>query len=126
MAVVLDFLRDLRDVTGAAVVFVHHTGHGGSRLRGTSDLEAYWESKLTIKRGQDGICRLTSEHREAEASAELRYWLASDEASRSMCLAPVDGPSPSQELEERLLAYLREQPGVTLEEVRKRGTRGFG
>lgn len=40
MAPVLDHMRDLRDATGAAVLFVHHSGHEGRRLRGTSDLDA--------------------------------------------------------------------------------------
>jgi hypothetical protein len=119
MAAVLDFMRDLRDQTGAAVVFVHHTGHAGGRMRGTSDLEAYWESKLSINREQGGVCTLKSEHREAEAGEELRYTLAWDEATRSLRLSPVDGPSPSEQLADDLLDYLAEHPGGTLEEVRK-------
>ena len=119
MAAVLDFMRDLRDQTGAAVVFVHHTGHAGGRMRGTSDLEAYWESKLSINREQGGVCTLKSEHREAEAGGELRYTLAWDEVTRSLRLSPVDGPSPSEQLADDLLDYLAEHPGGTLEEVRK-------
>jgi len=88
-------------------------------MRGTSDLEAYWESKLSINREQGGVCTLKSEHREAEAGEELRYTLAWDEATRSLRLSPVDGPSPSEQLADDLLDYLAEHPGGTLEEVRK-------
>ena len=63
----LDFLRDLRAESGAAVAYVHHTPHEGARQRGSSDLEAYWESKLTIVK-QDGTRTLRAEHREAEAA----------------------------------------------------------
>lgn len=31
MAPVLDFMRDLRDASGAAVVFTHHVGHEGKQ-----------------------------------------------------------------------------------------------
>jgi RecA-family ATPase len=34
MGPVLDFMRELREQSGAAVVFVHHTGHAGNHARG--------------------------------------------------------------------------------------------
>lgn len=48
MVPVLNFLRTLRNESGSAVVFVHHTGHNGTHARGTSDFEAYWKSRLGI------------------------------------------------------------------------------
>ena len=64
---VLDFLRELRDVCGGTVAYNHHTPHDGTRQRGSSDLEAYWETKLTLR--VDGEKRtLEAEHREAEAA----------------------------------------------------------
>lgn len=86
MATVLDFLRDVRDASGAAVVFVHHTGHAGARLRGTSDLEGYWESKVVVDRDEHGVCTLRGEHREAEATEKHRYRVAFDEAAPSVRL----------------------------------------
>src|SRR5581483_641639 len=50
MAELIEFMRRLRDESGAAVAFVHHTGHSGENMRGTSDLESAWESRLTWKR----------------------------------------------------------------------------
>lgn len=120
MAPVLDFMRDLRDASGAAVVFVHHTGHEGGRLRGTSDLEAYWESKVTVRREPEGICEVVSEHREAEAGPTLRYRLAWHEDSRSMRLDAVDeGQQERQRLEEVERA-VAEQPGLSAREVARR------
>jgi len=39
MGTLIEFIRELRDETGAAVAFVHHTGHAGVHMRGSSDLE---------------------------------------------------------------------------------------
>jgi AAA domain len=50
MAALIEFLRHLREETGAAVGFVHHTGHEGLHMRGSSDLDSMWESRLTWKR----------------------------------------------------------------------------
>ena len=67
----LDFMRELRDLGKCTVGFVHHAGHANDgRMRGTSDLEAYWESKLTIRR-RGSTCTLSAEHREAEAAEPL-------------------------------------------------------
>jgi len=50
MAGVIEFLRKLREETDAAVLFVHHTGHTGDHMRGSSDLESAWETRLRWKR----------------------------------------------------------------------------
>jgi hypothetical protein len=112
---VLEYLRDLRDASEAAVAFVHHTGHAGTHLRGTLDLEAFWESKITISR-ENGISALTAEHREAEAAPEFRYRLAFDGATESLRLDPdrrVD------ELREQVAAFLAEHPDAGSNEVCK-------
>ena len=70
MDAVVEFIRELRDVSGAAVAFVHHTGHQGEHMRGTSDLESVWETKLQWKRdGQSPVVTLEAMHREAEPPA---------------------------------------------------------
>ena len=45
-AVVIEAIRDLRDQTSAAVAWVAHTGYTGDNMRGSSDLESVWESRL--------------------------------------------------------------------------------
>lgn len=93
MAPLLDFMRELRDLGDCAVVFAHHTGHGGAHLRGTSDLESYWETKLTLTRDSDGICKLDASHREALGLDEpIGYRLAWHDDNRSMRLEIADTP----------------------------------
>ncbi len=68
MAALIEFLRHLREETDSTVAFVHHTGHAGGHMRGSSDLESVWESRLTWNRdGHSPLVTLESEHREAEA-----------------------------------------------------------
>lgn len=79
---ILDAMRELRDSSGGAVVFVHHVGHGnGSRGRGSSDLEAYWESKIRVERRGETIS-LEASHREASGAGPFRF-------------EPVFGESPA-------------------------------
>ena len=117
MAPVLDFLRDLRDRASALVGFTHHTGHEGRWLRGSSDLEAYWESKLTLSRDVGGVLELRAEHREAESGERARYRLSFHQPSRSMRLSPLDDPAPPQAAPDEVLEYVLAHPGATLAEV---------
>lgn len=116
MAPVLEFLRELRESTepGRAVIYVHHTGHEGTRQRGSSDLEAFWESKLTIKRLSDGTRELSAEHREAEGTSTFRYRFDWNEASRSLRLVADDC-----ELRGRVEAYLADHPDASANAVDK-------
>lgn len=109
---VLDFLRELRDLAGCAVAYVHHTPHDGTRQRGSSDLESYWESKLTITKKNDGH-RLDAEHREAEA-AEFRYAVRFDGATKTVRVTAADS-----ETAERVDEYLNANPDASANEVVK-------
>jgi hypothetical protein len=111
IAPVLDFLRDLRAASGATVAYVHHTPHDGSRHRGSSDLEAYWESKLTLVK-QDGTRTLRAEHREAEAAGPFVISFGFDPATRTLRLRAFD-----DELEQRVRDYLDEHPRASANEV---------
>lgn len=120
---VLDFIRDLRDESGAAVVFTHHTGHDGVRARGSSDLEAYWESRLTLacEERPPGVRKLAAEHREAEPSPRLAYRLASDAATRSVRLALVERTEAAErtrDLVEDVFRFVSEHPGATGLQIR--------
>jgi RecA-family ATPase len=85
MAMVIEFWRQLRDDTGAAVALVHHVGHTGGHMRGSSDMESAWESRLTWTReGQSPLVTLRAEHREAEAAEPIEYRIAWDPVTRSM------------------------------------------
>ncbi len=117
MGPVLEFLRELRDETGAAVVFVHHQPHEGARMRGTADLEATWESKITVARDDAGVYTIGAEHREAEASDAIRYRLAFDQATESVRLARIDEPTREDVLREQVAEYVRDHPEATANET---------
>lgn len=117
MAPVLDYMRELRDEAATGVLFVQHTGHDGSRLRGTSDLEAYWESKITLSHEQ-GVYRLSSEHREAEAGAPLRYRFAWHEESRTVRLQPFE-EARAESLKAEVLEYVRANPEQSTDAIAK-------
>jgi hypothetical protein len=105
-------MRLLRDKSGAAVLFVHHEGHAGGRLRGTSDLEAFWESKVAVAKGDDGVRRVKTEHREAEAAPEFSFRLDWDETTRSMRLAAV-----ADTLRDRVAEHLAAHPDASANAV---------
>jgi hypothetical protein len=104
MAPVIEFLRVLRDETGAAPLFVHHTGHQGDHMRGTSDLESVWESRLKFERdGESGIVTVKADHREEESGASIVYQLDWHHDTRTMRLRSTVPP-----LAERVIDYLRD------------------
>jgi hypothetical protein len=92
MAPIVEFLRVLRDETRAAVGFVHHTGHGSDHMRGSSDLESVWESRLAWKRvGQSPVVTVEPEHREAEGGDSIGYRIDWHESTRTIRFA-VEAP----------------------------------
>jgi hypothetical protein len=119
MAVPIEFLRLLRDETKAGSCFVHHTGHLGEHMRGTSDLESVWETKLVWKRdGQAALVTIESEHREAEAGEPVRYRVSWDHDTRTMRfpLVEQDGLPP---LEQRILGWLRDHADQRTDDIAK-------
>jgi hypothetical protein len=113
MAGAIEFMRELREHSEAAVAFVHHTGHTGEHMRGTSDLESIWETKLTWKRdGQSSLVTLASDHREAEAGEPIGYRIVWNGETRSMRFNLETDP-----LEEAVRDYLREHPDASANEV---------
>lgn len=111
---VLEFMRVLRDEAGAGVLYSHHTGHGGTHQRGSSDLEGYWESRLALKKDDDGSRLMTADHREAESGHQFRFRLDFDETSRSLRLKIERG-----DLQALVEAHLLEHPGASKNEVAK-------
>jgi hypothetical protein len=113
MAVVIEYLRQLRDETQAGVGFVHHTGHQGEHMRGSSDLETAWETRLTWKRdARSSEVTITSEHREAEPGPPVRYRIAWDHETRSMRF-----PAVEPDVVAKVRAYLKEHPKASANEV---------
>jgi AAA domain len=113
MAPVIEYLRELRDETNAGVGVVHHTGHTGDHMRGTSDLETAWETKLKWKRdGQSPEITITSEHREADDGPPIRYRISWDHDTRTMRFPLIEG-----DLKARVRAYRTEHPEASANDI---------
>lgn len=76
VAPLLAFLRDLQRSFGLAVLLVHHSKKGGNHLRagqalrGSSELHAWGDSNLYLRRSEERIL-LSTEHRAAPGQADL-------------------------------------------------------
>lgn len=116
MAVVLDGLRTLARATECAILLVHHTrkapagGVAGHGLRGSSDLHAFGDTNLYLRRlGAEAALELRIEHRAAPCPPPLRLLLRVDDtdagpAARFVC----DDAPPPDPLRERTLALIRQ------------------
>lgn len=118
VAPLLGYLRQLQRRFHTAVLLVHHArkGAGGARagqaLRGSSEMHAWGDSLLYLRRGRGHLLRLSVEHRAAasidDLSVELKVQgdalalqLVEDEASVQL----TDPPTPSASARvERVLA----------------------
>lgn len=115
MAPLIEFMRVLRDEAECAVAFVQHTGHQGEHMRGASDLESVWETRLHWKRDkQSSEVAIHSEHREADAAAPFKYRIAWDGLTRSMRFEAVGDP-----FETWLHNYLIAHPEASANDVYK-------
>ena len=114
MAQILDGLRALARDTACAVLLVHHArkapalsspGHG---LRGSSDLHAFGDSNLYLRRlSVEGPLDLRIEHRAASCPPprRLRLRVTADTAR-----FVLEDTAPLDPLRERLLALVRRAP----------------
>ncbi|MFN8224749.1 MAG: AAA family ATPase [Gaiellales bacterium] len=115
MAEVIEYLRRLRDAADAAILFVHHTGHNGDHMRGSSDLESAWESRLAFARdGDSGTVTVTAAHREAEDGAVVAYTLEHRPDPATIRLRPTTLP-----LVERVLEWIDENEPATADTIAK-------
>lgn len=129
VAPLLDFLRGLQRRHQVAVVLVHHARKGaahlraGQALRGSSELHAWGDSNLYLRRNADDELLLTVEHRAAASASGLRLALAAD--GDALALRVLDTASPAAAAPpptspiERIEAILRERGSpVTQREIR--------
>jgi hypothetical protein len=114
MAAILDGLRTLARDSGCAVLLVHHTrkapalGSLGHGLRGSSDLPAFGDSNLYLRRlGTTGPLELRIEHRAAACPPPLRLCLRVE--GDTARFVPADA-APADPLRERLLTLVRRAP----------------
>ena len=113
IAPILSFLRDLQRRFHTAVVLVHHARKGaaarpGQALRGSSELHAWGDSNLYLRR-RKGQITMTVEHRAAAGLADIELELAEPERGPALRLRHLPGtetvPEPAT-AEQRIVQVL--------------------
>ncbi|MEN8159979.1 MAG: AAA family ATPase [Myxococcota bacterium] len=119
VAPLLERLRTLERRFQLAVVLVHHSrksaasARGGQALRGSSELHAWGDSNLYLRRKGEQLL-LRAEHRAAAShDADLFLELRDEDGSLALHIADEPSPMPTRtpSPEERVLDVLRETPG---------------
>jgi hypothetical protein len=114
IAALLGYLRLLQRKTGVAIALVHHArknlsanGGAGYSLRGSSDLYAWVDSFLYLRR-HHGQLMLSAEHRSASGAGPLALELANVESGPYLRLAyePNAELAPRDPLPDQILALL--------------------
>src|SRR5213594_114494 len=115
IAALLGYLRLLQRKTGVAIALVHHArknvaanGGAGYSLRGSSDLYAWVDSFLYLRR-HHGHLMLSAEHRSASGAGPLPLELANVESGPYLRLASAPNAvelAPRDPLPEQILALL--------------------
>lgn len=115
MAVVLDGLRDLARAAHTAILLVHHArkAHSGTSpgagLRGSSDLAAFGDSNLYLRRLADTRLELRIEHRAAACPDPLHLRLCVDAAGSVARFEAQENTSAAQDPSaSRVLALLQQ------------------
>ena len=109
-------LRALQRQFGLAVLLVHHTRKGsgpvaGQALRGSSDLHAWGDSNIYLKKTQDHI-RMTVEHRAARAPEPIALTLVGEHAHLRISLPQTNEGN----LNDQILSTLNRQPAPMTQE----------
>ena len=129
VAGLLAYLRQLQRQLDLSVMLVHHTRKNatggvasGQTLRGSSDLHAFGDSNLYLRRAQDRLL-LSSEHRAAPASPPVYLQLVSTPADTTH-LEVVTGPQGERQrdLPQQVLGLLA--PGQVLTRTKLREALG--
>lgn len=118
VAPLLDYLRRLQRQHALAVALVHHArkasagGRDGQALRGSSELHAWGDSNLYLRRQKDDLI-LAVEHRASAAPKPMRVELI--ERAHALALETIAEPvpeiEPSSDPTSRIEDVLRSAPG---------------
>jgi len=129
VAGLLAYIRTLQRQLDLSVILVHHTRKNaaggiaaGQALRGSSDLHAFGDSNLYLKRTKDRLL-LSSEHRAAPASPPVYLELVATNAQTAHLevVAELQDPKPTH-LPEQVLSLLAD--GAVLTRARLRDLLG--
>ena len=128
IAQLLSGLRDLQRRLDVAVILVHHTrkftpagAQAGQSLRGSTDLHAFGDSNLYLRRVRDGLM-LSMEHRSAAAPEPVRLRLITgdDQAIHLEVIEEEDEHRQCrQDLAGAVLKLLASTPVMTRQDLRQ-------
>lgn len=111
VAPILGFLRDIQRRFETAVLLVHHARKSGATrpgqaLRGSSELHAWGDSNLYLRR-RDKRILMTIEHRDAPGLEDLEIELADDGHGPALRLRPAkpDRAEPEPDTPERRILH---------------------
>ena len=115
IAPILGFLRELQRRFAAAVVLVHHARKSratrpGQALRGSSELHAWGDSNLYLRR-RDGQIVMSAEHRAAPGLNDVEIELADDPEGPALRLRrplPAEAAPAPETPEQRIVQALAE------------------
>ena len=133
IAPILGFLRDLQRRFETAILLVHHSRKSGATrpgqaLRGSSELHAWGDSNLYLRRRDTQIV-MTVEHRAAPGLNDIEIELADDGQGPALRLrrqvpheaVPDQAPPEPESPERRIVQVLAHADGPLLQsEIRKR------
>lgn len=113
VAALLAYFRSLQRQLDVSVILVHHTRKNapggtaaGQGLRGSSDIHAFGDSNLYLRRGKDHLV-LSTEHRAAPASASIPLALiATDPETVHLEVAAPHRDGERRSLQEQVLDVL--------------------
>ena len=136
VAELLAFFRSLQRQFDLSVVLVHHTRKNaaggvaaGLGLRGSSDIHAFGDSNLYLRRTRDHVV-LSSEHRAAPASPAVRLELvATDAATTHLEVVEEEPEGKRRDPEEQVLDLLSRRSGADARDASRRAwcpERAFG
>lgn len=126
VAGLLAYFRTLQRQLDLSVILVHHTRKNaaggvaaGQGLRGSSDLHAFGDSNLYLRRTRDRLVLLT-EHRAAPAAPPVQLELVSIDATMTHLEVVADAQQESpDDLESRVMALLADRQARTRAKLRE-------
>ena len=126
VAPILGFLRDIQRRFQAAVLLVHHARKSGATrpgqaLRGSSELHAWGDSNLYLRR-RDRQILMTVEHRAAPGLNDIEIELADHGKGPALRLRQLDTADPQPETPERriLRALAEAEAPLSQRQIRER------
>ena len=131
VAGLLAYFRSLQRELQVSVILVHHTRKNtaagvaaGQGLRGSSDIHAFGDSNLYLRRHKEQLL-LSSEHRAAPAAPSVALRLVSSDAETTHLEVLTEGPDQqrvTRSLQDQVLDLL--VPGVVLTRAKLRASLG--